>query len=249
MSQTLTSITTAAGGVLAGFAAGGAWALRLRTLLRRSRINNIAQQTELAGMWQTNRRLREERDTYRYQALHDEITGMPNRRAAIAFMTAALHADEPLGVLMVDLTRFKPINDNLGHRAGNTLLTQVGERLMRLTGRYVDAARLSGDEFSMLVRGDADTTAAVAATAWRAISDSPFIIAGQHLAITASIGYATSAGDGTDPESLLNRADVAMYWAKADGGGVFGYDESLGTTPGGGRPRDWLPNQHRWHQG
>ena len=241
MSQTVTSLATAAGGVLAGLAVAGIWALRLRTLLTRSRTRVAALQTGLATAQTLVDRLRTERDDYHRQATHDETTGMPNRRAAIGHLTHAIDGDEQVGTVVLDLMRFKLVNDRLGHRVGNILLAQVGERLRRLTGSDVYAARLSGDEFTLIIRGDTARTAAVAAAAWREISQTPFVLDERHTDITASVGYATTADAGPDPELLLHRADIAMYWAKADGGGVCGYADHMGDHPGDGRPRDRQP--------
>lgn len=246
MSQALTSAATAAGGILAGLAASGLWALRLRILLSHSRNRVATLNADLAEMVAVTRQLREERDTAYRLAHHDETTGLPNRRAVITRITEAVTTGDPVGVVVLDLTRFKEINDRLGHRTGNTLLAQVGARLTRLTGESVYAARLSGDEFALLVHGDDRATGLVAETAWQAVSGVPFVLDEHHTVdIAASAGYATTTQVGADPEALLHRADVAMYWAKARGGGVRGYHDRMGSTPAGGRPRDWLPTQRR----
>jgi diguanylate cyclase (GGDEF)-like protein len=245
VSQTVTSLATAAGGVLAGAALAGMWALRLRTLLTRTRTRVAALLTDIANAQPLLDQLCSERDEYHRQATHDETTDMPNRRAAIGHLTRAMQDGEQVGAVVLDLMRFKVVNDRLGHRVGNTLLAQVGERLRRLARADVFPARLSGDEFTLIVRGDSATTAAVAAAAWRDISQIPFVLDERHVDITASVGYATTADAGPDPELLLHRADIAMYWAKADGGGVSGYDDQMGDHPGDGRPRDWQQLQRR----
>ncbi|MBQ1052722.1 GGDEF domain-containing protein [Micromonospora sp. C51] len=243
MSQTLTSVLTAAGGILAGLTVAGLWALRLWTLLTRARTRARTLHRVVANAHTLVDTLRVERDRYHRQATIDDMTGLPNRRAAIQQLTHAAATCREVGVIVVDLVGFKLVNDRLGHRAGNTLLAQVAERLRRLTRTDVFAARLSGDEFTLIIEGGGDTTAAVAARAWSEVSQVPFVLDGKRIDIVASVGYTSTSQAGHDPEALLHLADIAMYWAKAHGGVVHGYADHMGDTPSGGRPRDW-PTPH-----
>jgi diguanylate cyclase len=130
-------------------------------------------------------------------------------------------------VVLLDLDGFKTVNDTLGHDAGNVLLEQVGRLLAGLPAPVRTAARLSGDEFALLVSGDRDDTAAVAHAAWQVIAAAPIRVAGGELSVAASVGHTHSRNRHTGPRQLLAEADSAMYDAKRCGGGVCEY-----------RPRD-----------
>ncbi|BCL14675.1 GGDEF domain-containing protein [Micromonospora sagamiensis] len=242
MSQTANSLLTAAGGLLAGLAVAGLWALRLWTLLTRARTRLRKLDRVVLNAHGLVETLRSERDRYHRQATEDDTTRLPNRRAAIERLTHAVTTDSEVGVIVLDLVGFKLVNDRLGHRAGNTLLAQVAERLRRLGQSDVFAARLSGDEFTLIVQGGLDRTISVAGRAWGDINQVPFVLHGRQIDIVASVGYTTTDQAGRDPESLLHLADIAMYWAKANGGVVHGYAEHMGDTPSSGRPRDWPPH-------
>jgi diguanylate cyclase (GGDEF)-like protein len=161
------------------------------------------------------------------EARTDETTGLPNRRAFHERLRRALAAGDPVGVVMIDLDDFKAVNDRFGHEAGNDLLTAVGLHLCGLPSPVRLAARLSGDEFVLLVAGDAEQTRACARAAWRAITAHPVpVTVGTDWTIGASVGY---AADGTSARDLLRRADATMYQAKAAGGGV--YDGTADGSP------------------
>ncbi|MGC4808748.1 GGDEF domain-containing protein [Micromonospora sp. DT233] len=246
MSQTANSLLTAAGGLLAGLATAGLWALRLRTLLAHARARLGRQDRVIRDAQALVETLRAERDTYHRQAIEDDTTGLPNRRAAMRQLTRATHAHDHVGVIVLDLVGFKLINDRLGHRAGNTLLSQVADRLRRLSRAGVFAARLSGDEFALIVAdADIERTATVAERAWKDVSHVPFALDGRQISVVASVGYATTVQGDHGPEALLHRADIAMYWSKSYGGVVYGYTEQMGDIPAGGRPRDWPPRRDR----
>jgi diguanylate cyclase (GGDEF)-like protein/PAS domain S-box-containing protein len=163
----------------------------------------------------------------RHQALHDELTGLPNRtllqdRAAQA-MLVAQRDGTPLTLLLIDLDRFKEINDTFGHHYGDSLLQQVGPRL-RDGLRAVDTvARLGGDEFGILLP-TLDTCAAesVAQMLLRRL-EAPFELDGQSFDVGASIGVAGYPAHGDDAATLLRRADVAMYVAKRGQSNVVVY--------------------------
>ena len=161
-----------------------------------------------------------------HDAMHDRLTGLANRALIENRVAAALSRAERDGswpsLLFIDLDRFKTINDTLGHRAGDELLRQVGGRLRSAMRPSDTLGRLGGDEFVVLLDGAAAGTIARKAAA-RLVSTmkAPFIIDGNEVLISCSIGVALAPPDGTTYEALLQRADVAMYDAKAQGRGSF----------------------------
>jgi len=174
----------------------------------------------------------------RQDATHDDTTGLPNRRALLAAVGRAVRHRRPFGVILLDLDQFKAINDTFGHEGGNDLLAEIGRRLPNLPPPVHLAARLSGDEFALLVTGDRDEVAAVAFAAWRGIGLDPIPLGQRHVAVQASVGYATAAR-GVDARTLLWQADVAMYHAKRTGSGVHGAATTGHTDPAPGtRCRD-----------
>lgn len=132
--------------------------------------------------------------------------------------------------MLIDLDRFKQVNDTYGHEHGNDLLHQVGHRLAALDPPVALAAHLSGDEFALVVHGD-DTDVETAAYAARQhICGHPYDIAGRQLTITASVGHAV-AGPGMLPRDLLQAADHAMYLTKRRNGGDPTHDNPSNDTP------------------
>jgi diguanylate cyclase len=170
----------------------------------------------------------------RWHADHDPVTGLPNRRAVTALLERAARARRPHGLVMVDLDKFKTVNDTFGHAAGDQLLIQVGQRLAALPVAH--AGRLSGDEFVLIVYGGPGEVAAAAAAARLAICGTPGSVAGRPVPVRASVGWAT-ARPGGDPQALLFEADLAMYRAKTSTTGLSGPHPA---PPGrAGRCRDW----------
>ena len=162
----------------------------------------------------------------RYMALHDALTGLPNR---ILFEdridNAVAHArrdDARVGVLMLDLDRFKHINDSLGHHIGDQLLEQFAMRLRTCLRESDTAARLGGDEFAVCLPDLASThDAELLAQRILAVIEVPFQIEQHELNVGSSIGIACYPQDGTDHDTLLRAADTAMYDAKANGRGIY----------------------------
>jgi diguanylate cyclase (GGDEF)-like protein len=154
-----------------------------------------------------------------HQALHDGLTGLPNRTLLGDRTSQAIRqADRelvPVALLLIDLDRFKEVNDTLGHRYGDQLLMQVGERL-RTGLREVDTvARLGGDEFAVLLPKIASAEGAiVVARKLQVALEEPFTLDDLTLDVEASIGLALYPDHGNDPDELLQRADIAMYAAK-----------------------------------
>jgi diguanylate cyclase len=158
-------------------------------------------------------------------AATDELTGLPNRRHFNERLAAGLDAARRdggrLALLLIDLDRFKELNDALGHHAGDLVLAQVGPRL-GVHLRTDDAlARLGGDEFAVLLQTDGG--AERVGRRLLAALDESFTIDGVDVRVGGSIGIALYPEDGTDAATLLQRADVAMYQAKASGSGLAFY--------------------------
>lgn len=158
-----------------------------------------------------------------YSTLHDALTGLPNRslfteRLRHAMRRAARHPDNLFAVLFLDLDRFKDVNDNLGHFAGDELLRAVARRLEACLRPEDTVARLSGDEFAILLESITDSSDAgrVAERIEEALSF-PINLAGAEVVTSASMGIVTSSMSHDQPEQLLRSADMAMYRAKAAG--------------------------------
>ena len=167
-----------------------------------------------------------------HQALHDPLTGLPNRIALMDRLAQTLLGVERLmvnrlgvdriraqvAVLFVDLDNFKEINDSFGHDAGDLVLVEVARRLSALARRTDTVARLGGDEFVVLC-GDLDLHATAGLLADRIIQAVavPFTEGGRDLSVTCSVGIATTSEAATEPDRLVREADAAMYEAKKAG--------------------------------
>jgi diguanylate cyclase (GGDEF)-like protein len=153
-----------------------------------------------------------------YQASHDPLTGLANRRALLDTLSDLLagsrDVDRQFALLFCDLNGFKRINDTLGHHAGDLVLVEVGRRLCVLAREHDLVSRIAGDEFVVLLQRIRDRSEAEAAAA-RYLSGlvSPVRVGGVDLPISASIGVALP-DEADTPESLLRAADYAMYEAK-----------------------------------
>jgi diguanylate cyclase (GGDEF)-like protein len=160
-------------------------------------------------------------------ARHDVLTGLANRAEFNARLDEASKRLKRNGgtvtVMMIDLDKFKAVNDTLGHPAGDQLLIEVGRRL-QATIRETDVlARLGGDEFAIIQEGGADQHEGAIALALRIIASisQPFDLNGQEARIGTSIGIAMAPENGVEPEELLKRADLALYSVKANGRNDF----------------------------
>ena len=179
-------------------------------------------------------RLRLEAADKEHQALHDALTGLPNRllfhQRVEQALSRSAHADQKVGVMLLDLDRFKEVNDTLGHHNGDLLLQEIGERLRRTIRSGDTVARLGGDEFAVLLPELLGSEAAVAAAnGIRHALERPFSIGEVTLDVGASIGIAIWPDHGDDAVTLLQRADVAMYAAKATQDSVDVYDPHRDT--------------------
>ncbi len=161
-------------------------------------------------------------DLVRYQAYHDILTGLPNRQLFHDRLTQALlHArreGEMLGVMFLDLDRFKEVNDTLGHDVGDKLLCEVAKRLKTSVRKGDTVARLGGDEFVLLLPRIKQMNNLIAlAEKVLASMRVHAVIDGHDFALSTSIGVSVYPRDGDKPEVLIKRADEAMYQAKQHG--------------------------------
>ncbi len=228
-----------------------------------------------AGMTLENGRLVEqlhaEVSAREYEALHDPLTGLPNRTLFNRTVEAALDGGEHGAVLLVDLDRFKEVNDTFGHQAGDRLLQVVARRLRAAVARAGGAtsgggagsrggsagggatsgggagdlvARLGGDEFAVLLTGHEDAAEAMRrAVELHGDLTGSAVLSGPVVEVGASIGVAVFPGDGLDLDTLLRRADLAMYAAKRGRGGAVRFEprweaaeRRSAETPGVRRP-------------
>jgi diguanylate cyclase (GGDEF)-like protein/PAS domain S-box-containing protein len=161
----------------------------------------------------------------RYMALHDALTGLPNRTLLTDRLGQAVaHARrsrQKVAVMMLDLDHFKHINDSLGHHVGDLLLQTVADRLRACLRECDTAARLGGDEFVILL-GDVEDTSAIDVVAEKVLAalKAPFSIEQHQLHIGGSIGVSLYPQDGEDASKLMRAADTAMYDAKGNGRGI-----------------------------
>jgi diguanylate cyclase (GGDEF)-like protein/PAS domain S-box-containing protein len=155
----------------------------------------------------------------RHQALHDALTGLPNRVLLNDRLRQSLEraqrTSEPVAIMIMDLNHFKEVNDTLGHHSGDVLLTEIAHRLRDALREADTVARLGGDEFAILMATDATRSGATAvAEKIGRVVDRPVEIDGVSIQVSASIGIAFYPEHATDADGLARRADVAMYVAK-----------------------------------
>ncbi|MCB1500007.1 MAG: EAL domain-containing protein [Bauldia sp.] len=169
-------------------------------------------------------------DAARNMALADALTGLPNRRRFEAALTEYLahpgRGTTPTAVMMIDLDRFKPVNDVFGHATGDEVLIAFAKRATNLLRDDGMLARFGGDEFAFVLTATTDDNApSRVARRLLGIFDEPFAVAGTQVALGASIGIALAPDGRTTSTELLRRADIALYRAKYDGRGRFYFFE------------------------
>ena len=157
-------------------------------------------------------------------ASFDSLTGLSNRQRMRQWLDQTLshaHGGRGTALFLLDLDRFKAVNDTLGHQTGDALLKQVAQRLVRAIGDSGLVGRLGGDEFQVVLPGmtDREALGAIARTVIESLSQ-PYSIDGSAITIGCSIGIAIAPGDGTDSETMVRNADLALYGAKGDGRGI-----------------------------
>jgi diguanylate cyclase (GGDEF)-like protein len=167
----------------------------------------------------------------RQLAYWDRLTGLPNRVQFRDTVLAAIAHGAPLAVIMLDLDRFKHVNDVLGYASGDRLLQGVAERLRGVVREGDTIARLGGDEFALLLLADADAERAQAMAARIATAfESPLRLDDQPVDLSAGLGIALWPAHGPEGDTLLSRAEVAMYAAKRRTAGAQLYDASLDSA-------------------
>jgi diguanylate cyclase (GGDEF)-like protein len=178
-----------------------------------------------------SKKLRRQAQENEHQALHDPLTGLPNRtlfrdRTQQAILSAQRDGTS-VAVLIMDLDRFKEVNDTLGHHSGDELLKELADRLNDAVRESDSVARLGGDEFGVLLpRVSAAAGAVDVAERIRAALSEPFALHGLPLAVEASVGAALYPEHAADVDTLIQHADVAMYLAKSANSDFELYDEA-----------------------
>lgn len=179
----------------------------------------VAVFNDITEQWNKDQRIE-------HLAFHDSLTGLANRALLADRLNYAIALSErgegPLAVIVIDLDRFKNVNDSFGHDQGDELLQIVAARLQSIARETDTVARLGGDEFVIILQnsGQAEDVAAIAVHIIDAIA-MPIVLGGLSLRVGASIGIAVFPGDGQNASSLLKNADTAMYAVKADGKGSY----------------------------
>lgn len=182
-----------------------------------------------------------------FMATHDALTGLPNRilfdDRLVLELAHAKRNNKKLAVMLADLDHFKNINDAMGHSVGDKLLQEVGKRLTKSLRKTDTVARMGGDEF-LLLFPDISKSEAVTRLAKKILESmrKPFMLDGRKIYITASIGISIFPKDGAVPNTLIKRADMAMYKAKENGRNNFRYYRARGSKEG----REKACHDERW---
>ncbi|MFZ3589344.1 putative bifunctional diguanylate cyclase/phosphodiesterase [Bacillus sp. DJP31] len=195
-----------------------------------NKFKNLNDQLELKVKKRTEQ-LEESLSNLEYMAYHDMLTNLPNRRMferKLSKFIRVMKPDSKLAIMLIDLDRFKHINDSLGHSFGDKLLNELSQRLVHSLGKNVTIARIGGDEFSILIEHKGiDSTEDVARTILIETGKT-FEIEGIEVHVTPSIGISLYPDNGNDFESLLMYADTAMYYVKEKGKNNFAfYDDFM----------------------
>ncbi|MBT8100055.1 MAG: EAL domain-containing protein [Gammaproteobacteria bacterium] len=173
-------------------------------------------------------RIAKERDLH-YQATHDPLTDLPNRTALADKLGKLIDGDNArdayFALLMIDLNRFKEVNDTLGHSVGDDVLRDVSNRLSKAVGKHGFIARVGGDEFAVVLDAPGDSLSpAAVAEKLQASLDTPLDAGGISVELGMSIGIACFPEDADDAESLFKNADIAMYVSKERGSACEFYE-------------------------
>src|SRR5262249_30387898 len=160
-------------------------------------------------------------DALRFEATHDSLTGLPNRREFMATIERHLSREGRCAILFCDLDGFKTVNDRLGHQGGDEVLVEVARRLRAREPTNNLVSRFGGDEFVIMVPDPTDDDIENAAEGVANALSDPVVVHGEPVTVGASIGQAASAGEA-DPEDLIKRADHTMYEAKRNKPGAPG---------------------------
>lgn len=183
-------------------------------------------------------RLEQDVAEMRHVAYHDELTGLPNRSLLLDRLNQTIaqraRQNRQAALLLLDLDGFKNVNDRFGHAVGDQLLQQVSQRLLASTRNADTISRYGGDEFIVLLPDvEGRNGATEVAQKIHARLTEPFAISGHSIAVTACIGIAVYPVDGTHPDELIERADLAMYRAKDDARPATALQPAPHSTPAG----------------
>ena len=195
----------------------------------------LASLERTAELARTNLELKQARDDAQFRALHDSLTGLPNRTLLRDRLQQAILLAQrdkaALALLIIDLDRFKDVNDTLGHQYGDELLQVVAARIQGVLRASDTVARMGGDEFAIILPAVRDEQGAthIAELLVRTL-EQPLSLGGQWVSIGASVGVALCPQHGDDAKTLLRHADVAMYAAKRLGGGHAVYRSNDDTN-------------------
>ncbi|TGX56186.1 EAL domain-containing protein [Sphingomonas gei] len=185
-------------------------------MLRASHAGFIEVLTSRADMAAEQRRAQGAEQRAHQLAYHDPLTGLPNRRALAEALDTRMAGGAPLGLLIIDLDRFKSINDVHGHPAGDQLLRDVAARLSAVVGGQGSSYRLGGDEFAVIIDAEGEGARRAAHSIVHAMRK-PFAAPDLVHHIGASVGISLYPNDALDRETLMRRADIALYKAKQSG--------------------------------
>lgn len=184
-----------------------------------------------AKLENANERLLRANEDLRNLAVHDPLTGLPNRTLIMDRLQqgvlGAKRNQANLALIMIDLDRFKEVNDTLGHQVGDHLLTCVGQRFHRALREVDTLGRLGGDEFAVVVPETDTATATLLADKLQGVLDAPVTVDGHNFTIDASMGIALYPDHGLEPSTLLKHADTAMYTAKRNKDPYVIYSEAF----------------------
>lgn len=171
-----------------------------------------------------NHRLQTAKIAAEEQAFTDTLTGLKNRRAVDHVLPRVIEAGRGFALMQLDLDFFKPVNDSMGHAAGDYVLQQVAKILTEETRQDDDVVRIGGDEFVLIFQGDIPKEKLIT-LAERIITriKEPITFQGKDIQVSASIGITTGRGRGAAPEHILNEADLALYACKDNGRGQFAF--------------------------
>jgi two-component system, cell cycle response regulator len=158
----------------------------------------------------------------RFQATHDSLTGLWNRGALLDLLHSelerALRTHASMGILMLDVDHFKPVNDTFGHLVGDAVLREVARRIQRATRPYDTTGRYGGEEFLVILPScDREQTANSAERVRAAVASAPFLVDGREIQLTLSIGATVAPDFASSETEILSLADVALYQAKSEG--------------------------------
>ncbi len=189
----------------------------------------------IAGLRQKVIRLEQEVARVSHFAYHDELTGLANRSLLLDRLSQAIaqaaRQHKHVGLLLLDLDGFKSVNDRLGHAIGDELLKRVAQRLLSGIRGADTACRFGGDEFVILLPDvDGEKSAGEVAQKLHSHLAKPYIVEGQSITVTASIGVAVYPRDGKSQDDLIRQADIAMYLAKDRGNAVLRPSQPTGRT-------------------